>query len=81
MCYHCRKNPRRGESLFCSEECKAEYAKIAPESIECFMCDAQADGITSAIAAGWKDIEQDLEGYGYNYLGYCPACQKEEENL
>jgi hypothetical protein len=77
LCHHCGEKPRRGESLFCSEECKAEFAKIAAEAIACGSCDAIIDGITEALAAGWSDIEPDLEGYSWNYLGTCPDCREE----
>lgn len=78
-CCRCgRAIPReRSESLFCSEGCKAEYAKDPPQSISCGHCSAQADGILEAEAAGWKEIEMHVEGYSWNFLGTCPDCVRE----
>jgi hypothetical protein len=67
----------RLESLFCSEECKAEYSKNPPQSISCEFCDAMADGVLEAEAAGWKGIELAVEGYSWNSLGTCPECVKD----
>ncbi len=77
-CIQCEKNPRNGESLFCSPACKTAYSINPPESISCGVCDAQTDGVAAAEAQGWKHLEMDVEGYSWNYLGLCPDCQKEE---
>lgn len=66
--------PKRFESLFCSKACKEEYAKDPPQTISCNFCTAQADGVKDAEAQGWKDIDMDVEGYTWNFLGTCPEC-------
>jgi hypothetical protein len=79
LCLHCGVNPPAGESKFCSPACRAEFARTMPESISCSNCDALADGVAQATAAGWTDIEADPEGTSWNYLGFCPDCRREEE--
>ncbi|MFO0809063.1 MAG: hypothetical protein U0746_10600 [Gemmataceae bacterium] len=79
ICRHCETRPVNGASLFCSPECRAEFAKTMPELIECSDCDAQADSIAEATAAGWTEIDPDPEGYSWNYLGLCPECRAVEE--
>jgi hypothetical protein len=77
-CVHCELKERRTDSVFCSEECKQAFiAAGPPESIQCELCDNEADGIKDAERDGWVDIELNVEGYPYNYLGLCPDCQKE----
>jgi hypothetical protein len=78
FCLHCGVNPAAGESKFCTSTCLEAFAKTMPESISCSGCDQSADGIAEAIAAGWIDIERDPEGSSWNYLGFCPECQREE---
>ncbi len=79
FCAHCEKPvpASRCESLFCSEECKAEYSKNPPETIACENCSAHIDGLKEAEAAGWKEIEIHVEGFSWNYLGICPDCLEE----
>jgi hypothetical protein len=77
VCQQCGEKPRCDESLFCSPQCKAAFAEIAAQAIACGSCDALIDGITEALAAGWSDIEPDLEGYSWNFLGTCPDYRKE----
>jgi hypothetical protein len=72
-CLHCQKKHNR-DSKFCSPACREEFAKTMCEALACFECDAQIDGIATAAAAGWKDIEPDPEGTTWNYLGLCPDC-------
>ena len=62
-----------GECPKCSEEQVAE-------SISCAgPCDATADSLAAAVKAGWRDIQEDLSGLSWNYLGQCPACYEWEQ--
>lgn len=53
-----------------------------PFSLECDGCDAGTDIETPEQAAllGWIDVRRDdwNDGMGWNYLGECPDCQREE---
>ena len=31
------------------------------------------------MKAGWRDIQEDLSGLSWNYLGQCPACNEREQ--
>lgn len=48
-----------------------------PFSVACWTCDA-GQGLTleEARLLGWKHIAPN-DGPSWNYLGYCPDCQKE----
>lgn len=48
-----------------------------PESVACCHCDAHMDSPQEAVIEGWLDLAQD-DGPAWNFLGICPACQKEE---
>ena len=51
-----------------------------PFTLVCVDCDAGME-ITSydeAIANGWTDIEYAPDLPMSNYLGWCPACRREE---
>jgi hypothetical protein len=48
-------------------------------SLACVTCDADSPpNYDEAIAAGWTGIEFDGTGYGWNFLGTCPDCPKDE---
>lgn len=79
FCLHCGVNAAAYESKFCTAACREQFAATMPESISCSGCDAMADGVAEATAAGWIDIEPDPDGSSWNYLGYCPECQREEQ--
>lgn len=50
-----------------------------PESISCDDCDASCDSLQQALHEGWIDLNEDLTGMTWNYLGHCPDCQKADE--
>ena len=77
-CLQCGACDARENSKFCSDDCKAEFARGMCEAIECALCDAQADSINEAQDLGWEDIFPDPEGSSWNYLGFCPDCAKEK---
>jgi hypothetical protein len=79
LCLCCGVKPTAGESKFCTPACREAFAKTMPESISCSSCDATADGVAEATAAGWVEIEADPEGTSWNYLGFCPDCQRDEK--
>jgi hypothetical protein len=33
------------------------------ETVSCTFCDASCDSLAEAEAEGWKDVEQDLQGF------------------
>lgn len=75
-CLGCTRKPHSGESLFCSDQCRARYSRDPPQSIACCQCDGQADSLKEVIASGWTDLDRDVEGYTWNYLGLCPECAR-----
>jgi hypothetical protein len=79
ICLHCQAKPPVGESKFCSAECRTAFAATMAEAIECYVCDAQIDGLAEATAAGWTELEPHPEGTTWNYLGLCPECRAIEE--
>jgi hypothetical protein len=53
-----------------------------PFVLICRHCSAdEGDHETPAQAevAGWSEVEEDPEGFCWNYLGYCPDCRHHEE--
>ena len=50
-------------------------------SLCCVCCDGGSDIDTpeQAIAEGWSDIEEDFDGFSWNYLGTCPECREDDE--
>lgn len=50
-----------------------------PFSLSCVGCEAgdEVADYESAIAAGWTEIEVDLGGFSWNFLGHCPLYDAE----
>jgi hypothetical protein len=44
--------------------------------LTCGRCgdDCERETYAEAIAGGWTEIEPDLEGVSWNFLGHCPEC-------
>ncbi len=82
LCLHCEAKPAVDESKFCSKACRDAFAMNMAEAITCANvgCDAQEDGVITAMAAGWLDIQPDPEGTSWNYLGICPECATMDGN-
>lgn len=77
-CLRCDDAVAEPGSHFCSAECKRAFGASVDGPVECFRCDAGADSVAEAVAAGWVGVEPDLEGMSWNYLGLCPECQADE---
>ena len=61
-------------------ECPTCSEKQVAVSISCAgPCDAMADSLAAAVKEGWRDIQEDLSGLSWNYLGQCPACYEREQ--
>jgi hypothetical protein len=57
----------------------ADLPKGVPFVMQCSECDMDAPpSWESAVLAGWTEIEADLNGMTWNFLGMCPECRDEQ---
>jgi len=53
-----------------------------PFTLSCTECDRDTpDTYEEAVRDGWTQIEYYPEGYSENFIGFCPDCRREEEEL
>ncbi len=57
------------------------FNSFVPLAIRCLHCDAgDSENLAQAVANGWTEIEED-DGFSWNHLGVCPACQEYHYNV
>jgi hypothetical protein len=81
-CLQCEAADARAGSKFCSDASRQAFRATMPFVLICRHCSAdEGDHETPAQAevAGWSEVEEDPEGFCWNYLGYCPDCRHHEE--
>jgi hypothetical protein len=73
-CMKCKNHLQRSDSRFCCEACKDGYAATCFPAIARRDCDAFIEDLDEAKVAGWTDVELDVVGHSWNFLGLCPDC-------
>jgi len=52
-----------------------------PETICCAHCDTDSpESLAAALQEGWTQLQRD-DGRAWNYLGVCPNCQVQEDQM
>jgi hypothetical protein len=60
---------------------KNTRADEVPETIACARCDVESpESLAAALQEGWTELCRD-DGAGWNYLGVCPECQAQEDQV
>ena len=78
-CINCNKVLARPMSHYCSEECSERFVKRKRGPVDCARCGMAVDSVAEAKKAKWTEIEEDAEGFSWNYTGVCPDCQRPAE--
>ncbi len=55
-----------------------QAAETPAETGTCYHCDATFDSLAEALRRGWRDLQQDVKGLSWNYLGCCPDCPSDD---
>ncbi len=55
-----------------------ERAEKQGEAVCCVHCDASESSVAAAVKKGWTRLQAD-DSPGWDFLGFCPDCRKEQD--